>query len=681
MKPSIMRQKKHFYEFDSFLLDETERLLLREVEPVSLTPKAFEMLVVLVSNAGRAMAKEELMESVWPDAFVEEANLAVNISMLRKALGEMPGGRQYIETLPRRGYRFAAEVREFWDERSPSRVTTIPPTSVEQTGDDKAVAEASKDSSVSRGFTITPDPALSRDHALSHAAITQPRLSRLRSLIIERKSLKIALASAIIIAMAALAYLLFAGRSEHRSNAQTRRLAVLPFTNNRPDEETNYLGFALADSVINRLDYLKSLVVRPSSYVEKYAYQKKDNEKIAKELDVNILLMGTYLKDGDDLLVKPQLIDVQSRETLWVEEINVKYDKLIELQDYVARQVVKGLRLNLTGPEGERFDSNLPHDAMAYEYFLRSRFLMSTNNHRKAIEMLTKSVEIDPNNALAWAYLARAYHINALQFSGDRSELSAAEADYDQALELSPDLPQARLMKAKLLTETGRVEQAVPLLLELLKTNPNIADAHWELSYAYRYAGLLSESIEEGERALQIDTRLESHQFNGYLYTLQYDKFINSLPLREDAYVMFYRGLAHYYQNDLNRASAAFDRAYELNPSSVISQVGKALRLAIADKKREGLETLKAAEAGIIKVGRGDGEIAYKIAQAYDALGDKEHAISAFNRSVEQGFFCYPYFASDPLLKNIRAEAEFAAILEKARQRQEAFKRKLEEIR
>jgi tetratricopeptide (TPR) repeat protein len=335
----------------------------------------------------------------------------------------------------------------------------------------------------------------------------------------------------------------------------------------------------------------------------------------------------------------------------------------------------------LTGPEGERFDNKIPHDPQAYEYFLRSRFLMSTNNHRKAIEMLTKSVEIDPNNALAWAYLARAYHINALQFSGDRRELSAAEADYDQALELDPELPQARLMKAKLFTETGRVEQSVPLLLELLKSNPNIADAHWELSYAYRYAGLLNESIEEGERALQIDARLESHQFNGYLYTGQYDKFINSLPLREDAYVVFYRGLGYYYQNDLNRATAAFDRAYEINPSSVISQIGKALRLAIADKKREGLEILKAAEAGIIKVGRGDGEIAYKFAQAYDALGDKEHALGALNRSVEQGFFCHPYFVSDPLIKNIRGEAEFAAILEKARLRHEAFKRRLEEIK
>src|SRR6185503_16696714 len=121
MTPSTLRQKKHFYEFDSFLLDETERLLLRGVEPVALTPKAFELLLVLVSNAGVALGKEELIEQVWPDAFVEEANLAVNISMLRKALGETPDGGQYIETLPRRGYRFAAEVKEFSGERTQSK--------------------------------------------------------------------------------------------------------------------------------------------------------------------------------------------------------------------------------------------------------------------------------------------------------------------------------------------------------------------------------------------------------------------------------------------------------------------------------------------------------------------------------------------------------------------------------
>lgn len=654
MKPSVSRQKKPLYEFDSFVLDETERLLLLEGQPVALTPKAFELLLVFINNAGIALTKEELMERVWPDSFVEEANLAVNISMLRKALGEMPGGGQYIETLPRRGYRFGVEVKEFSGERA-----QLKPIIVQQPLTQRAVEQ---------------EPPLELQSPSLPLGAPANRITT-------QRLMAMALVSAIIIVIAVVAYLLFAAKGNNGDGAQMKRLAVLPFRNQRPGDETDYLGFALADSVINRLDYLKSLVVRPSSYVERYANQEIVPQQAAKELDVNTLLMGSYIKDGDDIKVSAQLIDVPSGNKLWSESINVKNYELRHVQDYVARQVVKGLRLNLTAAEGERFDRNVSQNAVAYENFLRSRYLMSTNNHRKAIELLTKSVELDANYALAWAYLARAYHINALQISGDKAELSAAEADYNQALRLDPELSEARLMKAKLFTETGRVEQAVTLLLELVKSYPNMAVVRWELSYAYRYAGLLNESIEEGERALQMDTRMASHQFNSYLYTGQYEKFVNSLPVREDAYVVFYRGLGYYYQNDLNRAATAFDRAFELNQSSVISQIGKALRLAIADKKHEGVEMVSAAEARIMKVGLGDGEITYKFAQAYDALGEHEKALGALNRSVEQGFFCYPYFASDPLLKNIRTDAEFATILEKARQRHENFKHELEKIK
>jgi DNA-binding winged helix-turn-helix (wHTH) protein/TolB-like protein/tetratricopeptide (TPR) repeat protein len=647
---------KRIYEFDSFVLDEREKVLLRDGERVPLTPKALEMLIVLVSNAGLVLEKEELMEIVWPDTFVEEANLAVNISMLRKALGEMPGGGQYIGTLPRRGYRFAAEVREWTvpDDVSRKLVTRH-----------QQIAEA--------------DPILDSSHQKVSNLPTHPSTSHW----LTSKARAVALISIVVLAAAASTYLVFKGRSERRAQAQIRRLAVLPFWNERPSEDSDYLGFALADSVINSLDHLKSLVVRPSSYVAKYANRKKypHPDEIAEELDVNTLLTGSYLKDGEDLVVYAELVDVTTRETLWSESIKIKSDKVVELQGHVTRQVVDGLRLKLTDAEGKRLIRTPPVDPVAYEYFLRSRYLLSTNNNQRAIELLEKSVELDQNNALAWAYLARAYHINALQFSGDRGDLAKAAADYEQALALDPELSQARLMMAKLYTETGRVEEAAPLLVDLVKSNPNMAEARWELSYAYRYAGLLDESIEEGERALQINTRLESHQFNTYLYTGDYGKFIASLPVREDAYVVFYRGLAQYYLGNPAQAAAAFDRAYELNPASVISQIGKALRLALAGKNREGLQILKSAEARITKAGAGDGEITYKFAQTYDALGDKESALKALDRSISQGFFCYPYFAADPLMKNVRSDPEYPSLLEKARLRQDAFKRQLQASR
>src|SRR5438034_1632752 len=122
-----------------------------------------------------------------------------------------------------------------------------------------------------------------------------------------------------------------------------------------------------------------------------------------------------------------ELADVTNSEKLCIESIKVKSGNLVELQEYVARQVVSGLRLTLTDAEGKRLVRNAPVDPVAYEYFLRSRYLLSTNNNQRAIELLEKSVALDQNNAVACAYLARAYHINALQFSGDRKNLSKAE--------------------------------------------------------------------------------------------------------------------------------------------------------------------------------------------------------------------------------------------------------------
>src|SRR6476660_9937368 len=101
---------RHFYDFGPYRVDGAERLLLRGEEVVPLTPKAFEMLLVLMESNGRVLTKEELMKRIWPDSFVEEANLSHNIYKLREALGEASNGEKYIETLPRRGYRFVARV-------------------------------------------------------------------------------------------------------------------------------------------------------------------------------------------------------------------------------------------------------------------------------------------------------------------------------------------------------------------------------------------------------------------------------------------------------------------------------------------------------------------------------------------------------------------------------------------
>src|SRR6266481_3611471 len=125
----MSQQDRHFYEFGRFRLDAAERVLLRDREPVPLTPKVFDILLTLVEHGGHIVEKDDLMKRVWPDSFVEEGNLTQNVSLLRKALGESPGEPQFIETVPRRGYRFVANISEAWDDKIGQAVATTPTSS------------------------------------------------------------------------------------------------------------------------------------------------------------------------------------------------------------------------------------------------------------------------------------------------------------------------------------------------------------------------------------------------------------------------------------------------------------------------------------------------------------------------------------------------------------------------
>jgi len=615
------------YRFGPFTLDPANRVLMRDRKLLRITPKTFDILLALLESGGAAVDKEELMNRIWPDAFVEEANLAVNISTLRKQLGEMPDGRQYIQTLPKRGYRLAAPIETF-----------------------------------------------ERDS--DHPNQNRPRpISETRS---GRKLYLLLGISIIAIALVAVAYAVLVRKKQAFAPRQsTLRLAVLPFTNSRPDDDDmNYLGFSLADDIITRLGEVNELIVRPSSYVEKYRSGEVESKQIALDLKVDSLLTGRYLKDGEDLIITVQLEDIAAGTKLWGETINIKYKNLFTVQDYVTRQVIHELHLQLTPAENDRLARDEPRNAEAYECYLRAIRLLSTTHHQTAIDLLTKSVQLDPSYSPAWAFLGRARSINATQYFGGRKDYIEAQAAYERALTLNPEQFQARLLMANFLIETNRVEDAVPHLRMVIDNNPSVAFSYWELSYAYRYAGMLEESVEAGERALQLDPNLTAHVFNTYFYLGEYDKFIERLPPRDDAYVIFYRGLGNYYKGDLKLAAADLDRCYELNPSAVYAQIGKAFSETIGGRNYDALKLLKTAESKQDAGGVADGEITYKIAQAYAAAADKQSSIRTLSRAVEQGFFCYPYLASDPLMRTVKDEPEYATALELARARHEAFKRR-----
>ncbi|HEV3279902.1 MAG TPA: winged helix-turn-helix domain-containing protein [Terriglobia bacterium] len=643
------------YEFGPFRLHPSEHLLLREGKPVPVTPKAFDILVLLVENSGRLLRKDDLLKRIWPDSFVEESNLTVNISTLRKVLGRDADGKEFIETVPRRGYRFTATVEELAEDDDGLRSPAGPSRSVE--------------GGVAR-------PSLMEDTAQT-ASVGRPAGGPAA-----KRSKQIALAAVVLlgIALAAFSYALYRRESAGKLfSAGPHSLAILPFQNLRQDPDSDFLGFSLADAIITRLGYVSALTVRPSVAVQKYRNQALDVGKVATDLKVDTLLTGNFIRDGDHVRITTQLIDAKSDKILWRRTLDLKYADLLTLQDDVAQQIIRGLELNLSSSEAGRFHGTQSIDPLAYEYYLRGVDLYSRSDFPMAIKMLEKSAEMEPDYALTWAHLGRAYTANASFKFGGRDQYRQAQAAYQKALSLQPGQMEASIYMANLLTDTGKAEEAVPLLREAVRTNPNHAEAHWELGYAYRFAGMLQESVSECERARQLDpgVKLHSSALNGYLYLGRYDVFLASLPAEGDsAFDEFYRGFGEYYKKDWAQAEQHFDRAFELDPSLFQAQLAEAFSFAIKKQDGPGLKILRDAESKIEARGVRDPEAAYKLAQAYAALGDKASALRVLRGSIENGFFCYPYFAADPLLDNLRHEPGFEQLMTAARERHEAFKRR-----
>jgi hypothetical protein len=162
---------------------------------------------------------------------------------------------------------------------------------------------------------------------------------------------------------------------------------------------------------------------------------------------------------------------------------------------------------------------------------------------------------------------------------------------------------------------------------------------------------------------------------NAYLYLGQYDKFLESLPKTDDAaLIVFYRGFGEYYKKNSNLAESNFDHAFELDHSLLQSQIGQVFSFGIQHENARAAAILHGLETKVNERGVADPEAIYKIAQAYASIGDKASALRVLHHSIQNGFFPYPYFATDPLLDSIRIEGEFSILMDLAHRRYANFK-------
>ena len=424
--------------FGPYRLEANLARLLRDGQPVPLTPKAFDVLFALIERRDRVVDKAELMQAVWPDSFVEEANLSQTIFVLRKTLGEQPDGPRFIETVPRRGYRFVADVQEESTEAAPDR---------------------------------TPARRWRRRRWAALVAI------------------------ALVVTIAVAVWRIGVNVPTSRLRDEPARIVVLPFENLTDDRADDWLAGAFSESITSGLQFVETLIpISRDRIIE--LYRREDIReaaaidggalrRVAEALRVRYVVHGSYQKVGDRIKVSARLLDTESGAIAAEESVTDGFSNLLQVEDDLADRFVRRLQAGMR-TEPARVQ---PASIEAYKAFIEGRTLYAQTRHHDAIDPLTRATTLDPHYAPAWALRgknqARLATITAIS-SGAFSEIRRDALEYAQrAVKLAPDLYDARVALALAHREMEEFEEWRAEALKAIERGPRLAEAYELLADSY----------------------------------------------------------------------------------------------------------------------------------------------------------------------------------------------------
>jgi DNA-binding winged helix-turn-helix (wHTH) protein/TolB-like protein/Tfp pilus assembly protein PilF len=620
----MSRQAKQLYEFGPFRLDPERLRLLRDGEVVTLTPKATEMLLVLIRNATRVVTKGELLEAIWPGTFVEEGVLTVNIYALRKALGEGRTGQKYIETISRRGYCFIADVREVSDEKELERVAPPAALVIERHTLSRVVVEQDEGG---RGEVVEAG-AVPRDERTGEAS--------------KKPSLPTAI----------------------------RSLAVLPFKSLSADVQDNYLGLGMADALITKMSNIQQIIIRPTSVVRKYAGLEQDPIAAGLELMVDSVLDGYIQRSGERIRVTMQMVSVRNGTALWAEKFDAKFTDIFAVEDSISKHVADALTLTLSGEERKRLAKHYTTDSEAYQLYLKGRYYWNKwteEGMKKAVESFQQATRKDSTFALAFAGMADCYAFGILPLSpreaaprAKEAALKALEIDYAlaeahtslayvkhsydwdwqgadqefrQAIELNPHYAHAYHMYSHLLVTMNRFEESLEASLRACELDPLDVEMSAHLIFHYNAARQFDRAIEQGLKTLELDPNFhETHLFLGRAFE-QKKMYAETI--------------------------AEFRKAVELSGRRPFAISGLAHAYAVSGERalaRELLDELKErSKMNYVSL--------YYIAHIYAGLGDREQALEWFDKAHEERDPMLVYLNVNPNLDSLRSEPRFRDLL------------------
>lgn len=606
------------YQFGPFRLNPAEHQLLRDGQSVPVTPKVFDTLVVLVEHHGHLLKKDELLRTLWPDSTVEEDNLTHNISALRKALGDDHDGNRFIETVPRLGYRFVAEVLELPESEAPKIETAINPN-----------------------FSA---PAFSRWLA-------------------NRKAIVLLILAAAVVG--AGAYLRFANPSKE-SAATVRSITILPFVSRTAGDE--YLALGMADTLIAKLGKIRQLVVRPTTAFQKHVKSNTNPVAVGRQQEVEAALTGELHRTGEGVSLKIRLLNVRSGSLLWEQTFDGDLDAIFALQDLIAEKVTGVLGLALTRRERELFGKRDTGNIEAYEAYLKGRLLWNDRTHKGLSESFLhfeQAIEKDRHFAPGYAGLASAY-----AFDGQLWPKAVEMAQ--KALEIDPTLaePHTAIGFVRMFWEWNWLE-AEKEFKQAIALDPNFATAHHWYGIFFVVYGANSTSVALGlermKQALALDrfSPVINADLGQMLYfARQYDEALAACQKALAIDPGFIN--AHRYLYDIYAKKGMHEEVME----QFFALAGRSAELAHPDPatlkayrdayEAEGLHGFWRERIKVLSRYPLD---PYGLAQCFARLEEKERALDWLEKAYRNRAFNLVYAKADPVFEGLWDEPRFRNLL------------------
>jgi TolB-like protein/DNA-binding winged helix-turn-helix (wHTH) protein/Flp pilus assembly protein TadD len=613
--------------FSGFEVDRETKELRRQGRPVKLPPQAMRLLEFLASHPGQLLTRESIRQQIWSDGtFVDfEHGINKSIRQIRDALHDDADQPKFVETIPRRGYRFIAQV----EAREVAPATAAP-------------AE-----------TAPPAPILEQQSVETPTAVPKPRRMTGHWLL-----------GGAALSLACLGLLAFhSGGWRNRLPAQSRSkpiesLAVLPLENLSNDPAQDYFADGLTDEMITSLAKISALRVISRTSVMRYKGTKEPLPQVARELNVDAVLEGTVMRDHDRVRITAQLVAAAPEKHLWAEEYEGNLSEILKLQQAVAKAVTREIRIQLTPGEQTLWNRPQAVDPAAYEAYLKGRHLWALSgeaNLQKSRNYFEQSIEKDPSYARAWAGLADTY--NYLASWGVLSSSDArprARAAAEKALELDDRLagPLVALAEVKVNYEWDWAG-AERLYRQAITLNSNDGMAHHGYATYLAAVGRNAEAVVEARRAHEVEPLSGIYSANVvwklYLARRYEEAESEKRRLNQwDGYIV----ASLYLQTRRPREGVAMLRKAATESYAGISELmylGHALGVT---GDQAGAHNVLEQIFALSKQRHVPPE---KIAIVYEGLGDREQALQWFAKAYSERSINIWHLA-DPRLDEIRKE-------------------------